>query len=425
MVTRFSVLVLAALAPFSSAQDLLIPDITHGRIMRFDATTGALIDANAIDVSQLSSGVVIRPAEVLFAPNGELWMGDLLTDRIERFAGDGSSYLGSIDIGAMDVIGGAVFDDSVWMTKLDLGMSGNISRLVQLDADGTIVGEYPTQIPFDLEPYTFQGLDGLLVSDNLNDSILFLDVLAPTTTALFFSSGSISIPWQVYATPSGRVWLVEGLISNELWELDASGLVLDEIDLEPFGLTNSRGVHELPNGNVLFTTEQGVHILDRSAGTVSTVWSGGAAYYISEETTGMTYCGAELNSSGLPASLSARGSRSVADNEVELLCRTMSMNATAYFLTSLQDGFSANPGGSSGNLCLSGAIGRFIGAGQVQFSGTEGAVSLGIDLTNHPTPGGPTQVASGETWYYQCWFRDTTGGQPTSNFSNGVGVTFL
>lgn len=425
MPTRLAALVLAALAPLSSAQDLLIPDVTNGRLMRFDAATGALIDANAIEVSAVSNGLVTRPSEVLFAPNGELWMADAVTDAIERFSGDGSSYLGFIDVGATDIDGGAVLGDSVWIAKAAVGFGFNDSELLQLDATGAIVGAFPAQIPSDVEPYRFQGVDGLLMVEDQGDRIMFVDADAATSQTPFFPGAQVTLPWQAHATASGRVWLVDSHTNHRLWELDASGAVLAEIDLAPFGLTGGRGVHELPSGDVLFTSAEGVHVLNRSAGTVSTVWSGGAAYYISAETTGTTYCTGELNSSGSPASLSARGSRAATDDDMTLHCRTMPMNATAFFITSRQDGFTANPVGSAGNLCLSGAIGRFTGPGQIQFSGTEGAISLEVDLQNHPTPNGLVQVVAGETWYYQCWFRDSASGLPTSNFSNGVGVTFL
>ena len=39
----------------------------------------------------------------------------------------------------------------------------------------------------------------------------------------------------------------------------------------------------------------------------------------------------------------------------------------------------------------------------------------------HP-PGGVT-VGSGETWNFQCWFRDQNPG-PTSNLSDAVSLTF-
>ena len=79
------------------------------------------------------------------------------------------------------------------------------------------------------------------------------------------------------------------------------------------------------------------------------------------------------------------------------------------------------PPGSQGTLCLGGAVGRY--AKQVANTGTAGVLVLVLDLTDTPTPNGPVTVLAGETWNFQAWFRDKNPGT-TSNFTNGVSVTF-
>ncbi len=138
---------------------------------------------------------------------------------------------------------------------------------------------------------------------------------------------------------------------------------------------------------------------------------------------GTNYCTASTNSTGVSAMLGALGSASVAQNDVTLRCTRMPANAFSFFLTSATQGFVQNPGGSQGNLCLGGAIGRYIGPGQVQNSGAAGAVALRIDLDRHPTPTGLVVVTAGQTWNFQCWYRDANP-TVTSNFSDGFSVTF-
>jgi hypothetical protein len=53
-----------------------------------------------------------------------------------------------------------------------------------------------------------------------------------------------------------------------------------------------------------------------------------------------------------------------------------------------------------------------------------GEISLALDLSQQPTPTGLVQVQPGETWNFQAWFRDSVGGQVTSNFTDGLEVTF-
>ncbi|MFT7169944.1 MAG: glucose/arabinose dehydrogenase [Paracoccaceae bacterium] len=135
---------------------------------------------------------------------------------------------------------------------------------------------------------------------------------------------------------------------------------------------------------------------------------------------GQNYCGpAVLNSSGLPATIRARGSDLVADNDLQLDVEQLPPNAFGYCLGSLTQGFAANPGGSAGNLCLGGTIGRFVQ--QAQNSGSSGTFSVTLDLANMPAP--LSTVAIGETWNFQAWFRDFQI-FVTSNFTDGVSVMF-
>ena len=137
---------------------------------------------------------------------------------------------------------------------------------------------------------------------------------------------------------------------------------------------------------------------------------------------GTTYCNTAIaNSTGQSADIEALGSDLVSMNSLQLSCTQMPTNQFAYFLNSLSQGFVPGPGGSQGNLCLGGGIGRYNSA--IQNSGANGAVNLTLDLGNTPTPMGAVNIAVGETWNFQCWYRDLNPGA-TSNFSNAVAVTF-
>ena len=94
-----------------------------------------------------------------------------------------------------------------------------------------------------------------------------------------------------------------------------------------------------------------------------------------------------------------------------------------FFITSQSQGFAANPGGSAGNLCLSGSIGRGVGGGPAN-TGLSGMLSISVDWTNIPQPNGAVAAMVGDTWNFQCWMRDSDGmGMATSNFSDGYSVT--
>jgi len=140
---------------------------------------------------------------------------------------------------------------------------------------------------------------------------------------------------------------------------------------------------------------------------------------------GTNYCGPGVaNSTGNPGVMSATGSAFVASNDLTLVASDLPNNAFGFFLTSTTQGMVMNPGGSMGHLCLGGAIGRYVGPGQIQNSGGTGEISLLVDLNMHPTPNGLIMVNAGETWNFQAWHRDSVGGNAVSNFTDGLEITF-
>ncbi|MEZ6016051.1 MAG: hypothetical protein R3F49_13105 [Planctomycetota bacterium] len=142
-------------------------------------------------------------------------------------------------------------------------------------------------------------------------------------------------------------------------------------------------------------------------------------------TIGTPYCGpAVANSTGASGEIQALGFTQVTTNDVTLTASSLPNNAFGFFLTSRSQGLVMNPGGSQGNLCLGGAIGRYVGAGQIQNSGATGAFSLHLDLTQIPTPNGLVSAVIGDTWNFTSWFRDAINGSATSNFTNAVSVVF-
>lgn len=141
---------------------------------------------------------------------------------------------------------------------------------------------------------------------------------------------------------------------------------------------------------------------------------------------GLAYCGpAVSNSTGSPGAISAEGSSSAAVDRVELTSSSLPVNASAFFLTSRMQGTVVNPGGSTGVLCLGGAIGRYVGSGQVQNAGSSGVIRLTLELSMTPTPTGFVSIQPGETWNFTAWYRDNLGGQATSNFTDAVAIAFL
>ncbi len=141
-------------------------------------------------------------------------------------------------------------------------------------------------------------------------------------------------------------------------------------------------------------------------------WSGG------DGPVGTSYCSpANLNSSGLSAMISGWGRTVVVANSLSLTASAMPINEFGYFLCSQTQWFKPGAGGSNGNLCLGGKIGRF--SKQLQSSGSAGTFTINVDLNALPVWRNQS-VLPGETWYFQAWFADGT----SSNFTDGLSVLF-
>ncbi|MEM8712093.1 MAG: M43 family zinc metalloprotease [Planctomycetota bacterium] len=136
---------------------------------------------------------------------------------------------------------------------------------------------------------------------------------------------------------------------------------------------------------------------------------------------GENYCVTTPNSSGGSAVLTGFGTKLLANNDFVLLSSGMPSNAFGFFVVSQTQAQVANPGGSQGTLCVGGSIGRFLS--QVGNTGIFGELILNVDVGDIPQPNGTTVIQPGETWNFQCWFRDANP-TLTSNFSDGYTITF-
>ncbi len=140
-----------------------------------------------------------------------------------------------------------------------------------------------------------------------------------------------------------------------------------------------------------------------------------------------TFCGAEVNSTGVPALITTTGSLDVVQNAFGL--RTVSLPADTFgvYLVNDQSFTSFTPPGSDGNLCLANPAGGAspgLFSGSILPTGPTGIAAMPVDLTGLPLGSG-VAVAPGDTFNFQFWFRDeNSAGQRTNNFSDAVAVTF-
>lgn len=133
-------------------------------------------------------------------------------------------------------------------------------------------------------------------------------------------------------------------------------------------------------------------------------------------------CAGAANSTGAPGLLLATGAEERAIGDLTIFANGLPVDATTMFIAGFAGGFVPGAGGSEGNLCISGHIGRYSGASEVRVASASGRAALALDLDRIPTPGGPIVLLAGQTIHFQAWYRDATP-LPTSNFTSAVAVT--
>ena len=300
----------------------------------------------------------------------------------------GISVSGGADVngdGFDDVIVGTYGDDN------NGDRSG--SARVFSGVDGSVLYTFDGDSPFDHFGFTVSGA-GDVNGDGYADLIV--------GTPYDDNNGENSGIARVFSGIDGRVlYTFDGDSPNDWFGISVSGA----------GDVNGDGFDDLIVGAWL----------DDNNGTDS----GSARVFSGCDVLGTNYCGpANLNSTGKSAAIIACGSDMVADNYLMLRATELPTNQFGYFLNSQTKGFVPFVGGSQGNLCLAGSIGRYNRPGEILSSGAGGIFSLVLDLTDTPQPTGSVSILAGETWNFQAWFRDMNPG-PTSNFTDGVSITFL
>ncbi|MCP4992918.1 MAG: hypothetical protein GY934_03895 [Gammaproteobacteria bacterium] len=134
---------------------------------------------------------------------------------------------------------------------------------------------------------------------------------------------------------------------------------------------------------------------------------------------GQSVCEGQSNSGGGSADLAITGFEDPNIGFLHLATTGVPTGQTVLFLAATQSGLINNPGGSQGDLCLGGSLARFNRAGE--FGLADGAGSFEVNIAPSSIPVSPTRpILSGETWYFQAWYRDGA----SSNFSSAVGVLF-
>jgi hypothetical protein len=247
---------------------LMMPDSTNNRMVLFDPVTGSVVNNNYF---ALAGGTTVHALQV----GNEIWVSEQLGDRVSRWSLTGTP-LGAIGPtysgGGFDNIRGmGLVNNTVYVTNAGTANGAPGVAVVLLDTAGNFLSSFSTvgTAPSPFGVLAFQG--DILVSSASANNDIHRYTLAGSSVGAFHNSGTLNFVEQLYRASNGDV-LAATFSSNLVARLDSTnGNILNQ-----FAASGARGVWELGNGNILWTSGSGAFVYD---GTSSTqVYTGGGRY---------------------------------------------------------------------------------------------------------------------------------------------------
>ncbi len=259
----------ATLATSAQAQVLVMPDSINNRLVAFSAVNGSLLNA---ELFALASGTPVHALSV----GNEIWVSEQIGDRVSRWGLDGSALgqIGGGTSGGLDNVRGmALVGGTVYITNAGTANGAPGAAVVMVNTSGASLGSFATgtTAPSPFGVLAYQG--GLLVSSSAANDDIHRYSLAGAALGTFHNSATLNFAEQMVYASNGDI-LVAGFSSNNIVRLDAgTGAVL-----ATYAAAGARGVAQLGNGNVMWTSGAGAFVLDVGNGLSTQVYSGGGRY---------------------------------------------------------------------------------------------------------------------------------------------------
>ena len=253
----------------AQAQVLLMPDSTNNRLVSFSAVDGTLLNA---EVFALAGGTPLHAIGV----GNEIWVSEQVGDRISRWAADGTplGQIGGGTAGGLDNVRGmGLVGGTVYLTNAGTANGAPGPAVLMFSTSGAAMGSFATgtTAPSPFGVLAYQG--GLLISSSAANDDIHRYGLAGVAQGSFHNSSTLNFAEQMVFAGNGDV-LVAGFSSNNIVRLNAdTGAVITT-----YAAPGARGVAQLGNGNLMWTSGAGAFVLDTSTGASTQVYTGGGRY---------------------------------------------------------------------------------------------------------------------------------------------------
>lgn len=247
--------------------------VNDGFLALLDPIDGSVIDSEFIELDEGTPKALIQVGE-------EIWITYQVGDKIERYDLEGN-LLNTISGGIDNIKGLALIDgDEVWVTNAGTQNDAPGEAIVRFDFDGNNLGFFLT--------------DGVSAFDIVDNGVgeVYISYIGATTSKIerrdydgnfianIVETGVVNFIQQIVIEEPGVILaavfsIISGGNQNGLYRFsETDGSIIDF-----WNEGNLRGVSKLENGNILWSSGAGVHILDPTTNVSTQILSGTSHYF--------------------------------------------------------------------------------------------------------------------------------------------------
>lgn len=249
---------------------LLIPESTGDLVMAFDPITGNLIDDSFIVDDDVLDFFSTPVQAIQNLAKDRLYVSDQVKDLAQEFDNDGN-YLGIFapaggpNPAYADNIRGLCLKQG---TDHILVADGNNDAIQEFDGSGNYVGTFGPQGAFDpFDIIYWAANDQYLINDisgsGTNDLLIILDNVGNIQSQL---ATGFAFPEQIALAANGNILVATFSSPSGIYEFAPDGTLVGYYDV----VSGCRGVYELPNDNLLVTSNGGVYEISKNNVLVDT-----------------------------------------------------------------------------------------------------------------------------------------------------------
>lgn len=277
LVVGLAVIASALTARQAQAQQyLMMPDsaAANFRMVLFDPFNGSLVNSNYFPLNGPTNSTPVHAMQV----GNEIWVSEQVGDRVARYdmTGNFLSQIGGGASGGLDNIRGmGLVGNTVYVTNGGAANgSPGANSVVMFDTSGNPQGSFLTTgtapSPFSVLPH--QG--GLLVGASSPNDDIHRFTLTGSSLGTFHNSALSFIEQLDHATNGDVLGAV--FTTGVIARFDPN----TGAQIGSFPASGARGVHQLGNGNIMWTSSAGVLIYDVNTGTSTNVYATTGGRYI-------------------------------------------------------------------------------------------------------------------------------------------------